>query len=130
MKEGINIGVIGSRRRIELADFFSVRDAVLSIHKEGDWLVSGGCPKGGDEFAERMALAGGMAILIFFPNWEKYKKAAGFVRNGSIAENSDILIACVANDRKGGTEDTIKKFLKMKGKTEAEAIDECILILV
>lgn len=30
---------------------------------------------------------------------------------------ADVLIACVAEDRKGGTEDTIKKFQKL-GKTQ------------
>ena len=41
-------------------------------------------------------------------------RGAGFVRNGDIAKDSDVLIACVAPDRTGGTEDTIKKFLKLK----------------
>ena len=31
---------------------------------------------------------------------------------GDIAEKSDVLVACVTKDRTGGTEDTIKKFLK------------------
>jgi len=33
--------------------------------------------------------------------------------NTYIARDSDILIACVSKDRKGGTEDTIKKYLKL-----------------
>jgi predicted Rossmann fold nucleotide-binding protein DprA/Smf involved in DNA uptake len=34
-------------------------------------------------------------------------------RNKLIAEESDILIALVAKDRKGGTEHTIKEMLKL-----------------
>ncbi len=54
---------------------------------------------------------------LWFPaNWKKFGRAAGFIRNTDIAENSDILIACVSKDRTGGTEDTIKKFLKEKDR--------------
>ena len=35
-----------------------------------------------------------------------------YARNTLIARDADELIAVVAEDRKGGTEDTIKKFLK------------------
>ena len=35
-----------------------------------------------------------------------------YARNTLIARDADDLIAVVAEDRKGGTEDTIKKFLK------------------
>ncbi len=44
-------------------------------------------------------------------NWA-YSKIC-YERNTLIAQDSDILIACVSPDRKGGTEDTINKYLKM-----------------
>ena len=106
------IGIIGSRRRNSILDFKKIENAFSKVYNGGDWIVSGGCPKGGDRFAENIAKEYGIPILIFYPNWQKYGKAAGFVRNGDIADNSDVLIACVSEDRKGGTEDTIKKFLK------------------
>jgi len=106
------IGVIGTRLRDTFLDYKAVQEKFYEIYEDGDWLVSGGCPKGGDRFAEKMALKYGMPILIFYPNWRKYSKGAGFIRNTFIAEHSDIIIACVAEDRTGGTEDTIKKFLK------------------
>jgi len=126
----IKIGIIGSRRRDSQIDFLNVAGEFRKIYEVGDWLVSGGCPKGGDHFAELVAKDMGIPILIFYPNWTKFKKAAGFVRNGDIAKNSTVLIACVAGDRKGGTEDTIKKFLKDKKMTEAEAIQDSFLYLV
>jgi hypothetical protein len=91
--------------------FSEVEKEFFEFYEDGDWIVSGGCPKGGDRFAESIAKKYGIAILIFYPNWGKYKKGAGFVRNVDIANNSDVLIACVAKDRTGGTEHTIKKFL-------------------
>lgn len=100
----------GMGRRDAANDRLIVEKAFFDIYEEGDWICSGGCPKGGDRFAERIAKENGIPILIFFPNWEKYGKRAGFVRNNDIAENCDVLIACVSDDRRGGTEDTIKKF--------------------
>lgn len=108
------IGIVGSRRRNTRRDFLQVRKKFLQLHKEGDVIVSGGCSKGADSFAEKMAKDFGISIIIHYPNWSKYGKVAGFKRNSFIADDSDILIACVAEDRKGGTEDTIKKFLRTK----------------
>ncbi len=105
------IGIIGTRRRDNAQAYTQVEKAFLNIYKEGDWIVSGGCPKGGDRFAEVIAKKFGIPILIFHPNWDKYKKGAGFIRNVDIAKESDRLIACVSTDRTGGTEHTIKKYM-------------------
>jgi len=115
------IGIIGSRRRNHNNDFTKVAFAFRGVYEEGDRIVSGGCPKGGDHFAEIIAKSKDISILIHYPNWEKYGKAAGFVRNSFIAKDSDILIACVAKDRTGGTEDTIRKF-QMKKKDKSKLI--------
>jgi len=110
----MNIGIVGSRRRNSIEDFKLVEKKFFEVYKLGDWIVSGGCPTGADAMAEKIAKDNGIPILIFYPNWSKYKKAAGIIRNTDIAKNSDVLIACVAADRKGGTEDTIKKFLDIR----------------
>lgn len=49
------IGIIGSRRRDGLADLAKVERAFKSIYQVGDTIVSGGCPQGGDRFAEILA---------------------------------------------------------------------------
>jgi len=105
------IGIVGTRRRNSGIDQKATREKFFEIYQDGDWIVSGGCPQGGDRFAEKIAKDYGIPIIIFYPNWKKYGRGAGIVRNLDIAINSDVLIACVAEDRKGGTEDTIKKFL-------------------
>ena len=109
----MKIGIVGSRTRNTEEDFRKVQEAFLAIYKSGDMIVSGGCPKGGDKFAEKLAKSHNISISIYPANWEKYGKSAGFIRNTDIAEESDILIACVADARIGGTEDTIKKFKKI-----------------
>jgi hypothetical protein len=106
------IGIVGSRKRNCVYDYKDVEDAFLKYYREGTWIVSGGCPEGGDHFAELLAKKFGVPILIFHANWQKYGKGAGFVRNTDIAYHSNVLIATPSKSRKGGTEDTIKKFKK------------------
>lgn len=104
------IGIVGSRRRSHPDDRHKVREAFNLIYEDGDQLVSGGCPSGGDAFAEEIALRFQVPITIHYARWKKFGKSAGFVRNTDIAEQADVLIACVAFDRTGGTEDTITKW--------------------
>ena len=110
MKNRSIIGIIGTRSRDSYKDFIAVLEKFKEIYKKGDWICSGGCPKGGDRFAEKIARQYGCPIIIFHANW-KIGKHAGFIRNSDIAKfSTKALIACVSKNRKGGTEDTIKKW--------------------
>lgn len=111
------IGIIGTRRRDSFKDFQLTKHQFLKIYNPGDTICSGLCPKGGDRFAVLLSEEFNTKTLWFPADWKKYGKGAGFIRNTDIAENSDVLIACVSEDRTGGTEDTIKKFLKL-GKAD------------
>lgn len=124
------IGIIGSRRRDSKEDHQKVNAAFHKTYEPGDEIVSGGCPQGGDRFAENLAKLFQVPIKIYYAQWERLGRSAGFQRNSLIARDADILIACVAPDRTGGTEDTIKKFLKTLGDTEQDAINGGYLILV
>lgn len=135
------IGIIGTRRRNSQKDFIKLYHNTFREHYNellNDQIVSGGCPKGGDRFAEIIALT--LVGVEFDVAWRMDKEArqrackgrkapitihnadwsigrhAGFVRNTKIAEDCDILIAVVAPDRTGGTEDTIKKAKKLGKK--------------
>ena len=134
------IGIIGTRRRNTRTAFMAVKEAFFTVYEDGDWIVSGGCQEGGDVFAEKIARDFGIPILIFHARWNhkwmdeekkfirKFNKAAGFIRNAPIAENSDVLIACVHPDRTGGTENTIGKYEKILEK--AITLKDVELILV
>ena len=111
------IGIIGTRKRNKQSDLNAIKDAFVEVYEDGDQIVSGGCSQGGDHFAEVLARARQIPIKIYYAEWAKFGRSAGFQRNGLIAADSDILIACVAPDRSGGTEDTIRKFLIL-GKTK------------
>lgn len=62
-------------------------------------LVSGGA-KGVDSVAIRAA-HGKIPIKTFLPDWEKYGKAAGPIRNREMAEYADALIAIWDGESKG-----------------------------
>jgi len=107
--------VIGSRRRNSKWDFDCVEETFLTIYNPGDIIVSGGCPKGGDSFAEDISARYNILMVVWKAQWTVngvFRRWAGFERNTIIARNGDVVIACVADDRTGGTEDTIKKFKK------------------
>jgi len=118
------VGIVGSRRRDTPEDLKIVRNALLLILSETEEkviLVSGACPKGADRFAEILARELGLPIILHKPKFNEMKSNTTweyarvcYDRNTLIAKDSDILIACVAADRKGGTEDTIKKFKNFK----------------
>lgn len=107
------IGIVGSRRRNTANDMVYMLVEFDKLFEVGDRIVSGGCPTGGDSFAESLAKTRGLTITIHYPDWNGLKKAAGFARNSKIAEDCDVLIAVVAKDRTGGTEDTVKKVKKL-----------------
>ncbi len=142
------VGIVGSRRRDGLVDFEAVETAFRKVYEPGDRIVSGGCPQGGDRFAEIIAIMLarpghdtievangwllikrhhlikelGAPIILHHARWDLWGKSAGFQRNGLIARDADVLIACVASDRKGGTEDTVRKFLAKPGKHPEDLI--------
>ena len=110
------IGIIGSRNKNTSIYYEKILDELEKIFEEGDKIVSGGCPKGGDRFAEEIAKTYGLTIIIHYPDWNQHGRKAGFVRNTKIAKDVDVLIAVVSDDRIGGTEDTIKKYLQFGKK--------------
>jgi hypothetical protein len=107
------IGIVGSRRRDGLDDLSRTCLAFDKLYKNGDEIVSGGCPRGGDRFAEIIARQYGCSITIHFPDWGRLGKIAGLERNTKIVRDCDILIAVVVSDRKGGTEDSVRKAIKL-----------------
>ena len=115
---GKTIGIIGSRRRANAADFLKLKIEFEKRWEPGDRVVSGGCPIGGDKFAEVLAEKVGAEIVVHRANWTRDGKAAGFVRNTQIAKDADLMLALVAEDRTGGTEDTLRKFKKLKPEGE------------
>ena len=117
------IGIVGTRKRDRAKDHRIVEEKFFEIYEEGDWICSGGCPQGGDRFADKIARKYGIPILTFYPNWTRYGKGAGMIRNTTIAENSNSLIICGRTDgEEGGAEDTMKKFLNLENKRSVHSV--------
>lgn len=58
------IGIVGSRRRASQADFALCWTTFLNIYENGDSIVSGGCPIGGDAFEQLLTPMPNKRILV------------------------------------------------------------------
>lgn len=109
-------GVVGSRRRNSDKDMetcFTTLDEIARECLDAQTrlvVVSGLCREGGDHFAHLWALENRYALIEFPAQWDLYGKRAGFERNAHIALLAHELVAIVAPDRQGGTEDTVRHF--------------------
>lgn len=111
-KEFLNIAIIGSRSFNDYNLLVSELSK-LDILNENLTIVSGGA-KGADMLAEKYADENDYNKKIFKPNWKKYGRGAGIVRNKEIIENSDLVIAFWDGTSKGtkSSIDLAKKFNK------------------
>ena len=97
----MKIAIVGSRNFKDYNTFKKIIDNIISKFENVEF-VSGGA-KGADEFAYKYAKENSIPIKIYFPNWEKYEKAAGYKRNKQIWQEADIGIAFWDGKSKGTT---------------------------
>lgn len=95
----MKIIIAGSR---DFNDYERLRDYCdyLLQNKDNIEIVSGAA-RGADELGERYAVERGYPITRFFPNWNKYRKSAGYIRNEDMAEYADALIVFWNGKSKG-----------------------------
>ena len=77
---------------------------LLDAIKEVDWdisLVVSGTANGVDKLGEYWAIENCIPIKRFFPDWEKYKKSAGYIRNEEMARYADACLALWDGKSKG-----------------------------
>ncbi len=124
----MKLGIVGSRRRNGLADKAMLKARILEI--KPTILISGGCAEGADAFAEQIAKELGIPITIYYPKLVQGKdyspaevRDAMYARNIRIALECESLIALVADDRKGGTENTIGHFKGAKPFTWEDCLE-------
>lgn len=105
------LAIVGSRRFTN----YDHMCRVLETPRENGLIkliVSGGA-RGADSLAQRYAKEFGLPIMIYYPDWEKYGKAAGVIRNQYIVDDADMMIAFAYDDSRG-TRDSIRKMEKAK----------------
>lgn len=99
----MRLGIIGSR------SFSDYKLLCEEVAKFGDieLIVSGGAA-GADLLGERYAREHKIPTRIFYPDWKKYGKRAGFLRNSDIVRSSEHIIA-FWDQSSAGTRDSINK---------------------
>ncbi len=136
--DDFKLGVIGSRNFDDFKLLSKYLDKIHSVEPI-TWVVSGGA-NGADKLGELWANDNYIPTMIFKPDWKKYKKSAGFIRNKEIISNSDKVIAfwdgkskgtkhsidlCEKLDKKCKIVYTDKKFIRsMKLKQIFEKIEK------
>jgi len=95
----IGIAIVGSRN---FNDYDSlVKFIKEKIHlKEIKYVISGGA-RGADKLAEQFAYHYSFDIRVVYPNWRKYGRSAGFLRNKIIIENADVVFAFWDGESRG-----------------------------
>ena len=90
MKKKVVIG--GCRDDTDYVFFRSRIDEIPRDKTDEIIILSGHC-SGVDLMGERYAMENGFQIELFLPEWKKYGRAAGPIRNKKMVECADIVIA-------------------------------------
>lgn len=104
----MKLAIIGSR---SFNDYSKLQSELKDYASEVTQVISGGA-KGADQLGEKWAKEMSKPTTIFLPDWEKYGKSAGFIRNLDIVKNCDMLVAFWDGESKG-TLHSIKEAKKL-----------------
>lgn len=104
----VKIAVVGSRSITDEDYVFSVLDFYLSrLLKENECVIVSGGAVGIDSLGAQWAGLRKLKTEIYLPNYKQYGKSATFLRNQTIVDNADYLIAITTGSK--GTADSIKR---------------------
>lgn len=113
----LRIGMVGSRGFDDYEVVLATLRSYIRNYPNTDIEVVSGGARGADTLSDKASQELGVPTKIYLPDWDRYGRGAGFVRNTYIAEDSDILLAfCSHWEPTRGTADTIRKAREM-GKT-------------
>lgn len=103
------LAVVGSRTFNDYECLKRVLQPWMPAH-----IVSGGA-RGADALAERLAHEYDLPITVIKPDWKQHGRAAGPIRNRTIVDTADLVVA-FWNGQSRGTGTTVK-YAREKGKT-------------
>lgn len=104
----MKLAVIGSRN----CEGLTIERVIENIPKNCTMIISGGA-YGVDELAKKAAIALGIPIKEYFPDYTTFGKKAPLIRNTSIVNDSDMVLAFWDYQSKG-TRNTLLKSLNQK----------------
>lgn len=116
-KKIVNIAVLGSRT---YSNEKYIVDNILEVLKKEELsiesiVVFSGGAKGVDTIAVKSMKEMGARVNEIIPNWKKFKKSAGIIRNQKIVNEADIVIA-FWDGRSRGTKHSINLAKKYRRK--------------
>lgn len=88
----MKVAIVGSRSISDQIFVETLFNCFVYIFGKPTKIISGGA-KGIDTFADDFAHTSNIELQVFRPDWSKYGKKAGFVRNEDIIKNCDICLA-------------------------------------
>lgn len=101
------VAIVGSRY---YTNYDTIERIVDGLHLSPTCIVSGGA-RGVDTLAERYAQNRNIPCQVFTPDWKRFGKGAGIMRNTDIVASVNVIVAFPSKDSKG-TFDTINKARK------------------
>ncbi len=122
--QGIRLAIVGGRdfadyRRLEQLMFDHFYDWDELADPSNQWrvgeVISGGA-NGADSCASRWAKEHGVKLTEFLPDWDRFGKRAGFLRNEDIIAASDQVVA-LWNGESKGTQNSISIAKRLKKPT-------------
>ena len=106
------LAIVGGRDFTDYEKFkVLVKEHIATIGPV-ECIISGGA-KGVDTLAERYAKRHHIPMIVLNPEWDKYGKMAGLLRNTDIVKQSTHILA-LPTAQSRGTWDTIRKARKTK----------------
>ncbi len=108
------------------SDYQEAKDYILSCLKISETadqitILSGGC-KGADCLGERFAKENGFSLERYLPDWKKYGKAAGPIRNKQMVDVCHQVI-CFWDGKSKGTKSLIQYAKKSEKTVDIKLID-------
>lgn len=91
--ETFRVIIAGGRNFCDYAQLVRVCDHMLSNKNPSDIEIVSGVARGADNLGERYAKEKGYQLSQFPADWNRNKKAAGYIRNAQMADYADALIA-------------------------------------
>jgi hypothetical protein len=110
--------IAGSRQGIQAKHLWQAIERITWKITE---VVSGGA-KGADQLGESYAAQEGLPVKRFLPDWKRYRKRAGILRNQQMADYADALIALWDGESRG-TKHMIEEALQRNLKVYVYRVD-------
>jgi len=93
----MKLAIIGSRT---FNDYSLLKEKLDPYVSKITHVISGGA-KGADSLGEKWAIENNIETIIFYADWNKHGKKAGFIRNEDIIKNCDKCVAFWDGESKG-----------------------------